>query len=155
MKTGKQIQNKSWQGHVWEKWHVWPPYAKPLTHVHIKRGEPKPSALYLIQFPERLCGHRKKNINLGEPWNASWSNTQRPPMNAQKNPCIHTRTSRRPWCPHSVHTDFHLQSLTRVNHQDILRLLWITSSPEVQHFLAQQQRCIQSDYQQLKQAIIN
>ncbi len=25
MKTGKQSQNKSWQGYVWEKWHVWSP----------------------------------------------------------------------------------------------------------------------------------
>ncbi len=32
MKTGKQSQNKSWQGCVREKWHVWPPY---LKYVHL------------------------------------------------------------------------------------------------------------------------
>uniref|UniRef100_A0A671MCI4 Retrotransposon gag domain-containing protein n=1 Tax=Sinocyclocheilus anshuiensis TaxID=1608454 RepID=A0A671MCI4_9TELE len=41
-----------------------------------------------------------------------------------------------------------------VNHQDRLYLLWITSSPVVQRFLARQPGHTQSDYQQLKQAII-
>lgn len=50
--------------------------------------------------------------------------------------------------------DFHLQSWTSVNHQDRLYLLWITCSPEVRRFLARQPEHIQSDYQQLKQAII-
>ncbi len=50
--------------------------------------------------------------------------------------------------------DFHLQSWTSVEHQDRLYLLWITASPEVRRFLARQPEHIQSDYQQLKQAII-
>lgn len=50
--------------------------------------------------------------------------------------------------------DFFLQPWTSVNHQDRLYLLWITCSPEVQRFLARQPGHIQSDYQQLKQAII-
>ncbi len=41
-----------------------------------------------------------------------------------------------------------------MNHQDKLYLLWITCSPEVRRFLARQPGHIQSDYQQLKQAII-
>uniref|UniRef100_A0A671S101 Uncharacterized protein n=1 Tax=Sinocyclocheilus anshuiensis TaxID=1608454 RepID=A0A671S101_9TELE len=49
---------------------------------------------------------------------------------------------------------FHLQSWTSVNHQDRLYLLWITPSPEVRRFLAQQPGHIQSDYQKLRQAII-
>ncbi len=51
--------------------------------------------------------------------------------------------------------DFHLQSLTRVNNQDRLCLLWITSSPEVQASWLDSQNTSKSDYQQLKQAIIN
>ncbi len=51
--------------------------------------------------------------------------------------------------------DFYLQSWTSVNHQDRLYLLWITCSPEVRRFLSRQPGHIQSDYQQLKQAIIN
>ncbi len=50
--------------------------------------------------------------------------------------------------------DFYLQSWTSVNHQDRLYLLWITCSPEVRRFLSRQPGHIQSDYQQLKQAII-
>ncbi len=60
---------------------------------------------------------------------------------------------------HDVHAylreiDFYLQSRTSVNHQDKLYLLWITCSPEVRRFLARQPGHIQSDYHQLKQAII-
>ncbi|XP_051982555.1 uncharacterized protein LOC127643739 [Xyrauchen texanus] len=60
---------------------------------------------------------------------------------------------------HDVHAylrdiDFHLQSLMSVNHQDRLHLIWITSSPELRRFLARQPENIQSNYQQLKQAII-
>ncbi len=60
---------------------------------------------------------------------------------------------------HDVHAylreiDFHLQSWTSVKHQDRLYLLWITSSPEVRRLVARQSGHIQSDYQQLKQAII-
>ncbi|KAL0188169.1 hypothetical protein M9458_015268, partial [Cirrhinus mrigala] len=60
---------------------------------------------------------------------------------------------------HSVSTymrdiEFFLQSWKCVNNQDRLYLLWITSSPEVRHFLARQPGHIQSDYQQLRQAII-
>ena len=60
---------------------------------------------------------------------------------------------------HNVHAylrdiDFHLQSLMSVHHQDRLYLIWITSSPEVQRFLARQPENIKSNYQQLKQAII-
>ncbi|KAL0150775.1 hypothetical protein M9458_053933 [Cirrhinus mrigala] len=60
---------------------------------------------------------------------------------------------------HDVHAylrdiDFFLQSWKCVNYQDRLYLLWITSSPEVRRFLARQPGHIQSDYQQLRQAII-
>ncbi|KAL0170619.1 hypothetical protein M9458_035215 [Cirrhinus mrigala] len=60
---------------------------------------------------------------------------------------------------HDVHAylrdiDFFLQSWKCVNHQDRLYLLWITSSPEVRRFLARQPGHIQSNYQQLRQAII-
>uniref|UniRef100_A0A673GI44 Retrotransposon gag domain-containing protein n=1 Tax=Sinocyclocheilus rhinocerous TaxID=307959 RepID=A0A673GI44_9TELE len=60
---------------------------------------------------------------------------------------------------HDVHAylrdiDFYLQSWTSANHQDRFYLLWITSSPEVRRFMAQQPGHIQSDYQRLKQAII-
>ncbi|KAL0180350.1 hypothetical protein M9458_025792, partial [Cirrhinus mrigala] len=60
---------------------------------------------------------------------------------------------------HDVHAylrdiDFFLQSGKCVNYQDRLYLLWITSSPEVRRFLARQPGHIQSDYQQLRQAII-
>ncbi|KAL0182296.1 hypothetical protein M9458_021671, partial [Cirrhinus mrigala] len=60
---------------------------------------------------------------------------------------------------HDVHAylrdiDFFVQSWKCVNYQDRLYLLWITSSPEVRRFLARQPGHIQSNYQQLKQAII-
>ncbi|ROJ66315.1 hypothetical protein DPX16_16578 [Anabarilius grahami] len=60
---------------------------------------------------------------------------------------------------HDVHgylrdIDFHLQYLTSATHQDRLFLLWITSGPEVRRFLARQPENIQSDYRQLKQAIV-
>ncbi|KAL0154194.1 hypothetical protein M9458_050501, partial [Cirrhinus mrigala] len=60
---------------------------------------------------------------------------------------------------HDVHAymrdiDFFLQSWKCMNHQDRLYLLWITSSPEVRRFLARQPGHIQSNYQQLRQAII-
>ncbi|KAI2646748.1 Pyridoxal 5'-phosphate synthase subunit PdxS [Labeo rohita] len=60
---------------------------------------------------------------------------------------------------HDVHAylrdiDFFLQSWKCVNYQDRLYLLWITSSPEVRRFLTRQPGDIQSDYQQLRQAII-
>ncbi|KAL0173895.1 hypothetical protein M9458_029863, partial [Cirrhinus mrigala] len=60
---------------------------------------------------------------------------------------------------HDVHAymrdiEFFLQSWKCVNHQDRLYLLWITSSPEVRRFLARQPGHIQSDYLQLRQAII-
>ncbi|KAI2647436.1 Dynein heavy chain-like protein [Labeo rohita] len=60
---------------------------------------------------------------------------------------------------HDVHAymrdiEFFLQSWKCVNYQDRLYLLWITSSPEVRRFLARQPGHIQSDYQQLRQAII-
>ncbi|KAL0152619.1 hypothetical protein M9458_052342 [Cirrhinus mrigala] len=60
---------------------------------------------------------------------------------------------------HDVHAymrdiDFFLQSWKCVNHQDRFYLLWITSSPEVRRFLARQPGHIQSNYQQLRQAII-
>ncbi|KAI2642433.1 ABC transporter D family member 1 [Labeo rohita] len=60
---------------------------------------------------------------------------------------------------HDIHAymrviDFFLQSWKCVNLQDRRYLLWITSSPEVQRFLARQPGHIQSDYQQLRQAII-